>query len=319
MECINCGKRGHSFRECSEPITSFGIVALKFNKENEIYECDKDEGSTIEHVKMVGKSEEEKMEEKKEEKKDEIGIMEEPKILMIRRKDSLGYVEFLRGKYKSIELMKRYIDGMTNNEKEKIIEKEFDELWNDLWCGQRNKQYISEYDFAKYKYETIKMEGYEGKRLKDFLEESETSYEEPEWGFPKGRRSIHESEFCAALREFREETGWSSYSKPPYCLRSIPCVIEKYTGSNGIEYRQIYYIGICNYDDDVFINESNKVQMREVSKIGWFSLKDAMEKIRKENNEKKNVIRQLILRLDEIKEAYKEKSSISAGYYGRKR
>lgn len=303
MECINCGKRGHSFRECTEPITSFGIIALKFNKDNDIY--NKEDGSMIEHVKEI--------------EKEEKCIMEEPKILMIRRKDSLGYVEFLRGKYKDIELMKRLIDGMTNEEKKKIIEKEFDELWNDLWCGQRNKQYISEYEYAKYKYERIKDDGIEGERLEDFLRESETSNEEPEWGFPKGRRSIHESEFSAAIREFREETGWSSYTKPPYCLRSIPCIIEKYTGSNGIEYRQIYYIGICNYDDDVSINEYNKVQMREVSKIGWFSLKEAMEKIRKENNEKKNVIRQIILRLDEIKGAYKEKSSISAGYYGRKR
>ena len=307
MECINCGKKGHSFRECSEPITSFGIIALKFNKDNEIYEekNSSKESAVIEHDGDY----------LKDEKKEEI------KILMIRRKDSLGYVEFLRGKYDEIDLsiMKQLIDGMTNDEKKKIIENEFDYLWDDLWCKQKNKQYVSEYEYAKYKYNKIKYEGYEGIKLEDFLKMSETSYEEPEWGFPKGRRSIHESEFSAALREFREETGWSIYNKPPYCLRSIPCVIEKYVGSNGIEYRQIYYIGICNYDSSVCIDEYNKVQTREVSKIGWFSLKEAMEKIRKYNVEKKNVIRQILLRMDEIKEAYKEKSVTTEGYYGKKR
>ena len=34
-----------------------------------------------------------------------------------------------------------------------------------------------------------------------------TSWDEPEWGFPKGRRNFNETDLNCALREFNEETG----------------------------------------------------------------------------------------------------------------
>jgi 8-oxo-dGTP pyrophosphatase MutT (NUDIX family) len=321
MECINCGKRGHSFRECIEPITSFGIVALRFPKDSSIYKKDV-LSHTFEHI---GKTESDKV-------ISHVKTTEKPEILMIRRKDSLGYVEFLRGKYNNIELIKRLIDGMTLDEKEKILKKDFDELWDELWSGQKNKQYVSEYDSAKRKFTGMKTEGFEEKSMyimEILIKDSTTVYNEPEWGFPKGRRSVHESEFSAALREFREETGWGVYRKPPFCLRNIPCVIEKYTGSNGIEYRQIYYIGICNDDSFVYIDETNKVQTREVSKIGWFNFEEANKVIRDSNPEKKNILKQLEIRLNEIVKEYQErikestkeqirKSGYTSGYYGKR-
>lgn len=300
MECINCNKRGHSFRECTEPVTSFGIVALRFPKKEKSSE--KTTEDVISHVV------------------DETGVSK-PEVLMIMRKHSLGYVEFLRGKYDNLELIKRLIDQMTISEREKIKTMDFEELWDDLWSKQRNKQYTSEYEYAKSQFQIIKRYGFESKLLSELLSECTSSYIDPEWGFPKGRRSIHETEFSAALREFREETGWGYYRKTPYCLRNIPCIIEQYIGSNGIQYRQIYYIGICEEEWDICIDESNKVQTREVGNIGWFDFDSAKEKIRDTNIEKKNVINSLTKRLDEINEAYKLalKSTNTTGYYGKRK
>lgn len=317
MECINCGKRGHSFRECSEPITSFGIVALKFPKDHAIYSTSEefDRDNLITHIGLgVGLKDKETITVKKEEDS-------KVDVLMIMRKQSLGYVEFLRGKYKDIELVKILIDQMTMDERDKLRSLEFDDLWDDLWSGQKNKQYVSELDYAKIKFQTIKIVGFEGKKLNELLSECTTTFSEPEWGFPKGRRSIHESEFSAALREFREETGWGFYRKPPYCLRDIPCIIEQYVGSNGIKYRQIYYIGICDPESEVYLDEMNKVQTREVGNIGWFSFEDATKKIRETSNEKINVIKQLNLRMDEICDAYKSsrKTMTKSGYYGKRK
>ena len=28
--CCNCGKKGHIYKRCKEPVTSFGIIAFKF-------------------------------------------------------------------------------------------------------------------------------------------------------------------------------------------------------------------------------------------------------------------------------------------------
>src|SRR5437763_1776233 len=34
--CMNCGKNGHEFKSCNEPITSFGIINIKIlNDDNE--------------------------------------------------------------------------------------------------------------------------------------------------------------------------------------------------------------------------------------------------------------------------------------------
>ena len=70
--CGNCGKLGHTYRKCKLPITSCGIILYKNNK---FFEEVKDEDGDI------------------------INNHERYYFLLIRRKDTLGYVEFLRGKY----------------------------------------------------------------------------------------------------------------------------------------------------------------------------------------------------------------------------
>ena len=55
--------------------------------------------------------------------------------LMIRRKDSFGYIDFLRGKYNvnNISQVQRKLDEMSIHEKRKLLEEQFDELWRQLW------------------------------------------------------------------------------------------------------------------------------------------------------------------------------------------
>ena len=57
------------------------------------------------------------------------------KYLMICRKDSLGYIEFLRGKYPlyNKDYIQTLVDEMTISEKERIISNSFDDLWKGLW------------------------------------------------------------------------------------------------------------------------------------------------------------------------------------------
>jgi 8-oxo-dGTP pyrophosphatase MutT (NUDIX family) len=44
--------------------------------------------------------------------------------------------------------------------------------------------------------------------LQQLIQESKTTWDCPEWGFPKGRRNSYESELNCALREYEEETGY---------------------------------------------------------------------------------------------------------------
>ena len=55
--------------------------------------------------------------------------------LMVQRKDSLGYVDFLRGKYNQNNSfnLSNIIKEMTSEEIENIKDKSYSELWNKLW------------------------------------------------------------------------------------------------------------------------------------------------------------------------------------------
>ena len=115
--------------------------------------------------------------------------------LMICRKDSLGYVDFIRGKYPlyNKKYIQNLIDEMTIQEKENILTKNFDELWNKLWCSDNGMQYRVEEKSSKNKFEQIKR----GIQLSEtdkydvytLIKNSKTQWETPEWGFPKGRRN----------------------------------------------------------------------------------------------------------------------------------
>ena len=76
----------------------------------------------------------------------------EPKILMIQRKDSLCYIEFLRGKYDiyNINYIQILIDKCNIEEKKNILEKSFDILWKELWLiDEENKSYLNNSDYKK--------------------------------------------------------------------------------------------------------------------------------------------------------------------------
>ena len=75
-----------------------------------------------------------------------------------------------------------------------------------LWFNKNIKQYQTEYDVSSKKFNNLK----NGKffKLNEIIKNSNLKYLEKEWGFPKGRRNLRESDYDCALREFQEETGF---------------------------------------------------------------------------------------------------------------
>ena len=111
---------------------------------------------------------------------------------MINRKDSLCYIDFLRGKYNSndIEYIKILINKMTINEKSKLIRDIFDDLWMDLWNLKKlTKELVEKNDYKEgKKYELLKNGFYHNKKLfklEEIINSSETNYQECEWEFQK--------------------------------------------------------------------------------------------------------------------------------------
>jgi 8-oxo-dGTP pyrophosphatase MutT (NUDIX family) len=205
--------------------------------------------------------------------------------LLIRRRVSIGFIEILRGKYEVRDTagLQSLVDQATLEEREALLVKNFPELWRNLWNGPASRRYQSEYDQSKAKFDVLRSRGV----LESLCKSSTTTWTEPEWGFPKGRRSSTESELACALRETFEETDVGAEK---FAIMAGEPLVEEYIGSNGICYRHRYWIAEAPASLEVAMNPDNADQVREVSDVRWCSVDEAMELIRPYNQEKKAVL-----------------------------
>jgi 8-oxo-dGTP pyrophosphatase MutT (NUDIX family) len=111
-------------------------------------------------------------------------------------------------------------------------------------------------------------------------------WDEPEWGFPKGRREYKEFDLNCALRELQEETGIDVNLL--HQIKNIFPFEENFMGSNYKTYKHKYYLMFMNYTDS--INET-VFQKSEVSSISWKTIDECLNIIRPYNFEKKDLIK----------------------------
>ena len=222
-------------------------------------------------------------------------------FLMIRRKDSFGYIDFIRGKYiqHNVEHLKSIFNEMSVVERSIIRTNSFDTLWAKMW-GETHigNQFKSEELASQKKFVLLKA----GIQINDelvsidtLIESSTTNWKETEWEFPKGRRNFLEKDIDCAIREFEEETG---------ILRNKITIIgnlmpfeEIFIGSNHKSYKHKYFLAFMEDNTDLLEN----YQVTEVSKLDWKSLEDCLESIRSYNLEKK----QLILNINKVLQEYR--------------
>lgn len=219
------------------------------------------------------------------------------KYLMIRRKDTLGYVDFIRGKYSihNINFIMNMLNEMTIQEKYNISNENFNTLWNKLWgikdkkgTHQKIEERLSEDKLNQLKDGCIINDNKIS--LKNLIEQSSSNWIEPEWGFPKGRRNHLETDLECALREWEEETGYNK--KNIKIIQNIIPYDEIFTGSNYKSYKHKYYLAMFNskkYIDD----NCDSFEKTEVGKMEWKTLDDAIESIRPYNIEKIEIVKKI--------------------------
>jgi 8-oxo-dGTP pyrophosphatase MutT (NUDIX family) len=211
------------------------------------------------------------------------------KYLMICRRKTLGFTDFIRGKYsfQHLKNINNLIDEMTITEKKNIVEQDFNTLWCDLW-GISSDHTIDELH-ARDKFNTIK-KGYmvDDKFicLQDLIQASTTRWETPEWGFPKGRRNPYETELSCGLREYEEETGYDKHNLQ--LLENVLPYEEIFMGSNYKSYTHKYYIA---FSDTIVVK--HKFQESEVSDMKWFTFEEAIAIIRPYNVERIQLLQYL--------------------------
>ena len=218
-------------------------------------------------------------------------------FLMIRRKDSFGYIDFIRGKYSpyNIEQLQHTINEMSVIEKKQIINEPFNKLWAMMWGNTSSEnQFRSEESISVKKFELITNGVYINNvkyTLRDLVEKSDTAWTETEWEFPKGRRNPQERDLDCGLREFEEETGYSQDSIS--IIENILPFEEIFIGSNHKSYKHKYFLAYMseykNQEKDDMIN-LQKYQKSEVSKLEWKTFDECLKSIRPYNLEKKKII-----------------------------
>jgi 8-oxo-dGTP pyrophosphatase MutT (NUDIX family) len=218
--------------------------------------------------------------------------------LMIQRKDSLSFMEFIRGKYvmNNEEYIEELINNMTENEKELISFGDFDKIWNYAWSQQNNNiKHTQEYIESKNKYNYI----YNSNLIINLIKKEKSYKYEQEWGFPKGRRKLKESNIDCAIREFCEETRISK--KDINILYNYNDFEEIFFGTNNILYKHIYYIGKIEKEVNLQIDSKCLEQSREIRALQWYDYNNVLKKIKNINIERIELFK-LVNRLIEKKE-----------------
>jgi 8-oxo-dGTP pyrophosphatase MutT (NUDIX family) len=272
MYCNNCGKYGHSYSHCKNLITSYGVIAFRWNPE-----------------------------------------LREFQYLMICRKNTLGYMDFIRGKYipNDLDYIYNMVSQMTLMESKMILDGDFDQLWTSAF-GSNNAeqsqipqtpvtQTLVEVDTSnntlrhekmisqeKYKQLNTKVFNNGIHALTSLVKKNITRgncWKEPEWGFPKGRRNYRETDYECAIREFCEETGISAK-----VLKNVHNVVpfeEMFMGSNYKSYKHRYYLVYIPYVESL---NTEGFERAEVSKMEWKTFGECLRDIRPYNLEKRRII-----------------------------
>ena len=216
-------------------------------------------------------------------------------ILLVQRKYTIGFIEFMRGKYDvhNHEYIIKLFNMMTFNEKQLFKDyTDFDDIRNHIGLT-RDIYYKIEYNNAKYKFYDLKNH-INGNMVIKLLEKSFTKWTEPEWGIPKGRKHSKETELNCAIREFVEETGIQN--KNLNIFRNVKPLEEIYRGINGIIYKHIYYLATIKDTEDAIkyiehIETQTQTQLNyEISNVKLFNVSECNKTIRPYYVSKLNVI-----------------------------
>lgn len=296
--CINCGENGHNYKNCPGPVVSYGITLVSLNVDNSMRDvvinelsnpgndvdmslimCDQNNNpaginiNDINDVELFCR------------------VKNCIRFLLIRRKHTLGFLEFMRGRYniENVDGIIFLFKQMTPDEIRKIKNWIFDQLWEDVWGNNKNRSsHQSEYAISKEKFNKLKNENNGHLNLDFYIDNVTATWDSPEWGFPKGRRNFKEEDKACAIREFKEETGYGN--DEIVILDKIDPIEETFIGTNGITYKHVYYLAISTNDKIPLIDPKNSNQFDEIGDIGYFSYEECMEKIRPYHIDRQKII-----------------------------
>lgn len=196
---------------------------------------------------------------------------DDSELLMVQRRDSLNFMSFVKGNFESSRL-----DYMTHRELDALRTRTFSELWLELW-----KYHVRKPPIMIHKVKQFDEWRNNGNLISLIDEAYPRAYDQPEWGFPKGRPESHELGMTCAIREFSEETGYS----PDDVVLMSACnpLIEEFTGTDGSRYRHVYYMAQLKPEARACMRPDKG----EVINVHWVPVSEVLPKFRSYEAERK--------------------------------
>jgi 8-oxo-dGTP pyrophosphatase MutT (NUDIX family) len=194
----------------------------------------------------------------------------------------MSFAEFMRGKYDptNTEYVERLIGNMTIAEQAMISTESFEGIWKTLWGDEHLS---GDYAPSQAKFNQISRE--------QLVKANPSSYEEPEWGFPKGRRIRGETDVDCAIREFGEETN---IHRDAYVVLKNIRLEETFEGLNGIAYRHVYFVALLKNPEMINLTQRfTPMQRREISGIAWKTFSECEQLVRPHHVQRKSMIQEL--------------------------
>lgn len=324
--CGNCGRMGHEKKSCYDPITSYGLICLKFNIDDSIRD------KLINKFTVTGKPTTKISSQRdsnffyfhnKTIKIDmTLGCHKPPvfrifteedeaklfyykdciKFLMIERKHSLGFLEFIKGNYNiyTFDSIKKLFRQMTQYEIDIIGVNSYEDLVYPLFNNDNEEKetvlnklfqhpkYGHKYQLARDKFNKLKYcNEYENYlELDTYVSNIKPKWDIKEWGFPKGKKYINqESIINCAQREFFEETGVDSSNYT--VLNTLNTIEENLIGTNDIPYKHTYHLAIANKE---FNLQPENGDFYETGDLRWMTYDEAMKAIRPYHQDRKRLL-----------------------------
>lgn len=274
--CTNCGIDGHIYKECKLPRTSYGLIVVKLPNylKNVLHNQINQINIFTEQLRLASND-------------DTIisdKIKHDLEFIMVSRRHSLGFSEFIRGRYKlnNVNEIHYLFKQMQEYEIESIKNNNFEYLVNEYWDNNVPYSLKNDYIASKIKFDIFKQDT-------ELLNSINSLYKIPEWGFPKGGmdKKNKESGLDCALREFTEETG-ISLSNIKLCNKISP-IEEIMYGTDGVTYRNVYYFAeLINSNELILESPSN-----EIGEVKLVKFNEALKLIREYHPEKKKILKHI--------------------------
>lgn len=214
-------------------------------------------------------------------------------FLLQQRRDTFEYVDFVFGTWKNYEDLTPIFTNFSQEERARVRNYIFFELWEDIWINKTSKQYKDNYQRAKRRYDSIKH------MIPFLLDSTQSSVIGPTWGFPKGRKNnMNESDVECAIRETEEETRIdrskfnilynsgnpgeyiNQINKKNKLTETETKFSERFQGTNGMSYTTIYYLTeVCDTDIPMDIMTPNCIRQTSFSEestcVKWVTYNEA--------------------------------------------